>query len=43
MINVVYTLIALSMLTIFWYLSINEDDDDMGGGKMIPAYQQAER
>ena len=31
MINVVYTLIALSML-IMW-LSMNEDDDDMDGGK----------
>jgi hypothetical protein len=41
MINVVYTLIALSML-VFW-LALNEDDDDQDGGKMIPAYQQAER
>ena len=41
MINVVYTLIALSMI-VFWF-SLNEDDDDMDGGKMIPAYQRSER
>ena len=41
MINLVYTAIALSML-IMWF-SLNEDDDDMDGGKMIPAYQHADK
>ena len=34
MINVIYTLIALSMV-VFW-ISLSEDDDDEGGGKLIP-------
>ena len=36
MINVIYALIAISML-VMWLLLV-EDDDDGGGGTLIPAY-----
>jgi hypothetical protein len=42
MIDVVYIAISIAMV-IFWLSMSTDDDDDLGGGKMIPAYQQAER
>ena len=36
MINVIYALIAISML-VMWLLLV-EDDDDGGGGTLMPIY-----
>jgi len=38
---IVATSIALSMVII--YLLLTDEDDDFDGGKMIPAYQTADK